>query len=194
MTGRTCQGEHLATSPVRAAMEPGRDDREDAVPGDGAAEDGLPQWSPVVMTGRTRASTSPCQSTGTAPQWSPVVMTGRTMTMQIPDSLPVLSPQWSPVVMTGRTDVALSACGHHVGAAMEPGRDDREDCCTDRAHHTASRPQWSPVVMTGRTVPDAACLAVPQRAAMEPGRDDREDPGACSLPPSKAPCRNGARS
>ena len=62
-----------------AAMEPGRDDREDG--GHPAAEGPAtvtPQWSPVVMTGRTRIRRIASRGVRVGPQWSPVVMTGRT--------------------------------------------------------------------------------------------------------------------
>ena len=36
------------------------------------------------------------------PQWSPVVMTGKTLLHQ-PNVTVAMVPQWSPVVMTGKT-------------------------------------------------------------------------------------------
>ena len=38
-----------------------------------------------------------------------------------------ITPQWSPVVMTGRTLGAVPDPATIPKAAMEPGRDDRED-------------------------------------------------------------------
>ena len=81
-------------------------------------------------------------------------------------------PQWSPVVMTGRTERPdLSPWGRTIAAAMEPGRDDREDVrglLSAEAHSDL--------------------------AAMEPGRDDREDDAGRRVPRAAAESRNGARS
>ena len=154
MTGRT--GHVTGVPGIRndAAMEPGRDDREDPavclarcgrVPG--------PQWSPVVMTGRTRPEGAALEVVGAAmepgrddredalepvlalhrptPQWSPVVMTGRTVAI-VGESTLMFVPQWSPVVMTGRTGSDAGTLRRRGDpAAMEPGRDDREDYPAD---------------------------------------------------------------
>ena len=54
------------------------------------------------MTGRT---TIPAGGGNNpiVPQWSPVVMTGRTKLLAVAIGTLVAVPQWSPVVMTGRT-------------------------------------------------------------------------------------------
>ena len=109
-------------------------------------------------------------------------------------------PQWSPVDVTGNsgTNRALGCC-RKPGAAMEPGRRDREQRVqrvkrhtgrekpqwspvdvtgNRRKEHTLTRnlktePQWSPVDVTGNRRRNRAHTPAPV-AAMEPGRRDRE--------------------
>ena len=86
---------------VLAAMEPGRDDREDVEDSYTVEVYGLPQWSPVVMTGKTLPPVVG-KISWLVPQWSPVVMTGKTRISE-DQRYVVVGPQWSPVVMTGKT-------------------------------------------------------------------------------------------
>ena len=84
-----------------AAMEPRRDDGDDRsrVLADVSAD--LPQWSPVVTTGTTRAV---ADAPGCAAR-----------------------PQWSPVVTTGTTRPSVGRRAGDSTAAMEPRRDDGDD-------------------------------------------------------------------
>ena len=84
-----------------AAMEPGHEHREDL---------GL-----ILAT--TLAET---------PQWNPVMTTGKTDEPD-PAECAAYRPQWSPVVKTGKTRLRPARGLPRSGAAMEPGREDRED-------------------------------------------------------------------
>ena len=71
-------GGWLISAPFQAAMEPRRDDGDDTRARQGSETlDRPPQWSPVVTTGTTVREFK--EHIGvTRPQWSPVVTTGTT--------------------------------------------------------------------------------------------------------------------
>ena len=54
------------------------------------------------MTGKTPDGRRQTRS-DPLPQWSPVVMTGKTRFIAALGGVPYVAPQWSPVVMTGKT-------------------------------------------------------------------------------------------
>ena len=76
MTGISLPKGHCFEPRHLPAMEPGRDDRDQAqaVVCQRCTER-PPQWSPVEMTG-IRPSTSAAKARRFTPQWSPVEMTG----------------------------------------------------------------------------------------------------------------------
>ena len=78
--------------------------------------------------------------------------------------------------MAGKTPVRVLGRRYPDGAAMEPGRDGREDrpWASSWLVHTV-KPQWSPAVMAGKTCPRRRVKRTKRIAAMEPGRDGRED-------------------
>src|SRR5579883_247751 len=81
------------------------------------------------------------------------------------------APQWSPVISTGRT------CW--IGSSdVSP----------------SSWPQWSPVILTGRTRSAVRVVLVVRHAAMEPGHIDREDRRPRATSRGTRTRRNGARS
>src|SRR5207248_10702497 len=85
-----------------------------------------PQWSPVAVTGTTRMPRA--SRTGTAAlQWSPVGVTGTTCAFQLDNTSGDYRPQWSPVAVTGTTHEHAAVPRALDGAAMEPGRGDRDD-------------------------------------------------------------------
>ncbi len=82
-------------------MEPGQEGREDNWHRVNKGWSNVPQWSPAEKAGKTIVPT----------------------TARTPDGL----PQWSPAEKAGKTH--RGRAGLHVGhvAAMEPGREGRED-------------------------------------------------------------------
>ncbi|MDA8392954.1 MAG: hypothetical protein M0Z87_09200, partial [Actinomycetota bacterium] len=105
-------------------MDPGHEDREDALQTGILSRVQVPQWSPVTKTGKTQRDVSGVKErrgavmdpghegrhdhngTGATttqtlgPQWSPVMKTGKTGA-RIEPTIASLEPQWSPVVKTG---------------------------------------------------------------------------------------------
>ena len=73
-----------------AAMEPGRDDRE---------EHAAPRQSPASHHRRN--------------EWSPVEMTGKSGGWREVKSTTVMQPQWSPVEMTGKSTPTPTPGGQH---------------------------------------------------------------------------------
>ena len=154
-------------------MEPGHFDREDSVVGVGVAWHDLPQWSPVISTGKTRRpgvlrTVRRCRRRNGARSFRP----GRHVAEQLVDAV-------------------------DVGAAMEPGHFDREDQLPAEAPapELSPPPQWSPVISTGKTSEPRIEVKWADMAAMEPGHFDREDSSRGLLRRLQGlPCRNGARS
>ena len=96
--------------------------------------------------------------------------------------------------MTGRTGLGLVPAPLHPHAAMEPGRDDREDSPDRLLWRLADGPQWSPVVMTGRTTRlEAALKNLPEPPQWSPVVMTGRTPSRLALP-GRTPSRNGARS
>src|SRR5438093_116146 len=130
-------------------MEPGRKDRDDKDAPYVHVVVTEPQWSPVEKTGmnntsgmgedrtprapketgrkdRDDANSQPVASISAgSPQWSPVEKTGMTRTTKVAFEL-MNVPQWSPVEKTGMTYQRRVGAGRDDGAAMEPGRKDRD--------------------------------------------------------------------
>ncbi len=77
--------------------------------------------------------------------------------------------------MAGKTSLGPSRGVGAGVAAMEPGRDGREDMFTAACAFASGSPQWSPAVMAGKTPVRVLGRRYPDGAAMEPGRDGRED-------------------
>src|SRR6266498_3570932 len=90
-----------STLGVQAAMEPARDERGDLP--------GVVDWPNVGV-----------------PQWSPLAMSGATY-REFADRPEELLPQWSPLAMSGATHRPGPARLGRAGAAMEPARDERGD-------------------------------------------------------------------
>src|SRR5207244_293864 len=132
-----------------AAMEPGRDDREEFPARSRYVTDSSPQWSPVATTGKS-SITGPRPRASQPPQWSPVATTGK-----------------SPLVGVGAVGAGV--------AAMEPGRDDRERSAPPAAPPPGGRRRnGARSRRPGRGVAVDVARG-PGPAAMEPGRDDREE-------------------
>ena len=109
-----------------AAMEPDHEDREDL-------------WDAIGPERVARV-----------PQWSPIMKTGKTAALAVTATY-TSGPQWSPIMKTGKTSGALlmRECAH--GAAMEPDHEDREDGSASSGPTLLFRPQWSPIMKTGKT-------------------------------------------
>ncbi len=154
MTGNAGRAVGGFADQLRAAMEPGRDDREHRrrqSAREFAPES--PEWSPAGTTGEHHVV--PITGPGAAkwPQWSPAGMTGNTADGPAGSDTGMAQPQWSPAGMTGNTSRAsvVGRLGRHH-AAMEPGRDDREHHPNLPFHTRGFKvPQWSPAGMTGNT-------------------------------------------
>mgnify|MGYP000994124577 CR=1 FL=1 len=71
-----------------ASMEPGHEDREYPGTSIGITYPRMPQWSPVMKTGNTRAVDEQAQELE-KPQWSPVMKTGNTPTNPTPPPHPM---------------------------------------------------------------------------------------------------------
>ena len=152
-------------------MEPGHEDREDLTPCSHRISASCRNGARSTKTGKTRQS------------W--------------PGRRRACCRNGARSRRPGRRDLQLQP-GADLGAAMEPGHEDREDGRVGRQPQNSDRPQWSPVTKTGKTSRCSRCGAVsygrngarsrrPGRhevvedhspvddAAMEPGHEDRED-------------------
>ena len=123
-------------------MEPGRDDREESVGFLECHIDGVePLWSPVVTTGK-RLQPQVEALSERLPLWSPVVTTGKS-TLVLGDAGKVVEmPLWSPVVTTGKRPPLPREHLRLRHAAMEPGRDDREEPRRSRGRRRRGRGRY----------------------------------------------------
>ena len=87
-----------------------------------------------------------------SPQWSPLVVSGMTRAARIAELTCDRPPQWSPLVVSGMTPRPRRIARTRTRAAMEPARGERDDRAS--AHCSPARsdsPQWSPLVVSGMT-------------------------------------------
>ena len=95
---------------------------------------------------------------------------------------------------TGKTTLRRGSYFNSVEAAMEPGREDREDAVVQPVRGLTPVAAMEPGREDREDRPVRRVGHRRQVAAMEPGREDREDWPARRWPRSQRSWRNGARS